>query len=534
MVDIRWQARVDTPDGVPLGGGLLIGDSLVLTCAHVIDGLTNVRVTLPGVSSPLPAMVTRRGPWTRTGDPGDIAVLQLRQRPKVGGCSFAPPDALRPRPGETSFELQTRGFPYGHDKDGRYVTLRTSSDQALRGEWLQVNVVEPHLPAINQGFSGAPVWLPGSGEVVGMITDADLGSDGSGRIGRMLPLSTVRRYWDGLDEFLPRSWTASGLGDLLFEARIREPAGQLITGFGPDNTLIVTGQDASLRRWSLEGPELSGMPPGERLPSGIHTAVSSTEPTVAFLRDERLTIARADRDGYRITHEAALKRFWPTGGGITEFLCNGTGKRFVTRADRRISARDFHNGSVAWHVPSRVWTTGVAIDPTGTSIAVAERVPPGLAGHKITVATEDGQRLFGERIADLPVVGSVCMLALFPDAQTLACASYREVILARPHTGETVFRRRLGTFRRDVVPAFALRPKRLICAPGDTVLWLRGWQVMVVDSAEGEPRSLLGEHGAGDEPVHDIAFDYAEARLAVVYESGLVRVWQWNPAFSYP
>lgn len=203
-----WRARIDTAAGAPRGAGLLVSAVQVLTCAHVVDGLTGVGVTFSGLAEadPLPAKVAWRGPWRRSGDRGDIAVVELARPAPVEACELSGLDALRPLPGRTSYELSALGFPPDHDDDGIHVTLRTSDDRLLREEWLQIDVPQAHLEGLSKGFSGAGAWIPESRQVAGVITDAVLNDDGSGFIGRMLPLSTIRRYWEGIDDLLPLSW----------------------------------------------------------------------------------------------------------------------------------------------------------------------------------------------------------------------------------------------------------------------------------------------------------------------------------------
>lgn len=207
MDGMGWRARIDAAGDS--GAGILVSATRLLTCAHVVGGLSEeVHVTFPSTAGRLPARVAWRGPWTRQGDHGDLAVVELDSPAPADPCDFAGLDALRPRPGQASYELHALGFPRGHEDNGIHVTLRTSDDRMLAREWLQADVDQAHLQNLSEGFSGAAVWIPGSNLVAGMITDAVLNEDGNGFIGRMLPLSTIRRYWDGLDDLLPLQWLA--------------------------------------------------------------------------------------------------------------------------------------------------------------------------------------------------------------------------------------------------------------------------------------------------------------------------------------
>ncbi|MBW5424921.1 hypothetical protein GKQ77_25700 [Streptomyces sp. BG9H] len=208
MAGMHWRARIGTVDGVPRGAGVLVDRARLITCAHVVDGLAEVFVTLPGIAEALPAAVAWTGGWRREGDRGDLAVVELGEPLAVAPCAFAPLDLLRPREGKRASpaELRALGFPFGHEKDGTHVTLRTSADRLLGQEWLEIDVEQAHLRRLGEGFSGAAVYDPGTHLVVGIVTDAVLGGDQEGYIGRMLPLDTIRGHWEGLDDFLPLDW----------------------------------------------------------------------------------------------------------------------------------------------------------------------------------------------------------------------------------------------------------------------------------------------------------------------------------------
>ncbi|WP_157166876.1 trypsin-like peptidase domain-containing protein [Streptomyces typhae] len=215
-----WRARIGGADGAALGAGLLVDRTRLVTCAHVVQGRPEVSVTLPGLADTLPALagglpatVTWRGDWRRPGDPGDIAVVELAQPlpSAVAPCVFAPADALWPVAGDAraaTRELRALGFPDGHEAQGAYVTLRTSGDRTLGPEWQEIEVEQAHLRRLDEGFSGAAVYDPGTGHVVGMVTDAVLHGDHAGYIGRMMPLRTIRRHWEGLDDLLDLDWLA--------------------------------------------------------------------------------------------------------------------------------------------------------------------------------------------------------------------------------------------------------------------------------------------------------------------------------------
>ncbi|GAA2630634.1 trypsin-like peptidase domain-containing protein [Actinomadura fulvescens] len=229
MNGMRWRARIDAAGerGAVLGAGTLISPRHVLTCAHVVAGRDELWVAFPDSHEhPQRAVVEFRGAWKAEGDTGDVAVLRLPEPAPVAPCLPAPLDALRDLP-----ELRAQGFPRGHERDGTHVTLRTSPDRTLRREWLEVDVGSGHPRRLGQGFSGAGVYDPRTGQVVGMVTDAELHGHHEGAIGRMLPLETVRRHWEPLDDLLPHDWLPAGprteLRTLLADAETSEPPAAL-------------------------------------------------------------------------------------------------------------------------------------------------------------------------------------------------------------------------------------------------------------------------------------------------------------------
>ncbi|NUP53633.1 MAG: trypsin-like peptidase domain-containing protein [Catenulispora sp.] len=217
-----WRARVEV--GNAGGSGTLVTRDLVLTCAHLVQGLRDPNgdpaenggaglsdkayVTFPGKAEGLPATLYWRGAWKEQGNLHDIAVLRLdRPAPEsVPECVFdAIESSLRPKEGEKSVQIRGLGFPPTVWETGTHVTLRTSIDRVLKDEWLEVDVEKAHLQQLSGGFSGAAVYLPENGAVVGMLTDAIL-KDGRGPLGKILPLDTIRRHWEELDDLLDLDW----------------------------------------------------------------------------------------------------------------------------------------------------------------------------------------------------------------------------------------------------------------------------------------------------------------------------------------
>jgi len=167
--------RIFDVDGQVAGAGLLVAERLVLTCAHVVarsQGLpddtarkpeTDVRLDFPFLApgQKIEAHVAFWEPPSQRAR-GDIAGLALRSNPP-GGAEPAPftlGDNLWGHP------FRAYGFPEGYD-DGVFVSgvLRA---RTVPG-WVQVDVDSTTGFAVEEGFSGAPVWDERLEGVVGMV-----------------------------------------------------------------------------------------------------------------------------------------------------------------------------------------------------------------------------------------------------------------------------------------------------------------------------------------------------------------------------
>ena len=307
---------------------------------------------------------------------------------------------------------------------------------------------------------------------------------------------------------------APGLGELLFSTRIDHPAGQLTVGFGAADTLLVAEKNAAVHRWSLKDRKsgLAGMPSGEALRSGINVVASSVIPAIAIARDRKLVLVHFGQDRHT-TSELPLRP--------DEFLITAAGERFATYDGRRVAVRDFGDGSVLWEQPCPSNLATATIDQTGTAIAMAAGPSMFSSSNKVTFVTQDDTAPREFSFENLPL-GAGCVLGLSPKGALVACASFREVILASPADRQVLRRKRLSGWQ-EVRPALGARPQRLICTPDGAVLWLRGRRIAVVrwDAAE---LHYLSQDGECD----DIAYDPVGSRLAIVSQSGQVDVWEWH------
>ncbi|MFE0925635.1 trypsin-like peptidase domain-containing protein [Streptomyces mutabilis] len=199
MSGAAWHARVEC--GTEVGAGFLVSGRRLLTCAHVVrwSGDAPVTVTFPGHRElgELSAAVTAHGGWRGgAADRGDLAVLELEREVPLTPASFARPGAERVAPAP---ELVAYGFPKGYD-EGMLASYRAVPGPLISDEWVQLEALTGHGQPLAAGFSGAAVTLA-DGTVVGMVTAVAGARDV--RVGRMLPVEVMARYWPELGELVP-------------------------------------------------------------------------------------------------------------------------------------------------------------------------------------------------------------------------------------------------------------------------------------------------------------------------------------------
>ncbi|KJK56761.1 VMAP-C domain-containing protein [Saccharothrix sp. ST-888] len=217
--DVSWLARITA--GGPLattGAGVLISERRVLTCAHVVQGCTRATVQLAARPDhpPIGATVAVRGPWVeRSGGTGDVAVLELDAAlPSYTAvpARFAP---LHGWNGLHAPQLAAYGFPEGHDGGLSSEIRLTRGALRIGGELVQLEHEGTGMP-LAPGFSGGPVVIAATGEVVGIVTAAQdtlwRGAEDrvrrpagvpAVRLGQMLPGEAIARYAPELADRLP-------------------------------------------------------------------------------------------------------------------------------------------------------------------------------------------------------------------------------------------------------------------------------------------------------------------------------------------
>ncbi|MFG2677602.1 trypsin-like peptidase domain-containing protein [Streptomyces sp. NPDC048392] len=199
MSGAAWHARVEC--GREVGAGFLVSARRLLTCAHVVRWADRapVTVTFPGrrAVGELSGTVAVHGGW-RDGaaDLGDLAVLDLDREVPLTPAVFARPGTERTVPAP---ELIAYGFPKGYD-EGMLASYRALPGPLISDEWVQLEALTGHGQPLAAGFSGAALTLA-DGTVAGMV--AAVAGARDVRVGRMLPVEVMARYWPELGELVP-------------------------------------------------------------------------------------------------------------------------------------------------------------------------------------------------------------------------------------------------------------------------------------------------------------------------------------------
>lgn len=202
-----------TPDGEPVGAGLLITPRHILTCAHVVrpgrsrtppTEPVHVRFQFTPEHDPLPATVVPGGWHPDTGDDiADIAVLELGA-PAPEGAAPAP---LRTTdPGTWGHRFRAYGYPDEHRRHGVPVRGEIIGDAGV--EWLQVEASPLTGYGLEKGFSGSPVWDVNTQGVVGMMVARDQVTAVDRRTAYAVRVETLTRYWPDLGPYVKDATTA--------------------------------------------------------------------------------------------------------------------------------------------------------------------------------------------------------------------------------------------------------------------------------------------------------------------------------------
>lgn len=198
--------------GKACGGGFLVADDVIITCAHVVNtalGRTQHAGEYPGSPSAPPSLVVtfpyldnrrlsatligwvpRRAPTAdsplRAGGQtwaGDLALLRIDEEAAAGA---QPVRVERHRLGSTVFSW------YG---SGESTTVVSAVVQAESGPWIVLDTMTSAKDFV-PGYSGGPVWDRARRAVVGLVVAAE------GRRGYAIPMREIMRHLAGRQPLL--------------------------------------------------------------------------------------------------------------------------------------------------------------------------------------------------------------------------------------------------------------------------------------------------------------------------------------------
>jgi S1-C subfamily serine protease len=170
-------------------GFFLESPEVVVTAYHVIEGARRIRVAIPGTFLTSDALLVSASPeW-------DIAVLRVSWPEEVGF-----PGLVLSREGEdlpVGTEVAYTGYGLGTDKT--FLKVLSTYRGIISSRVPHGDGHLYHLSGlVNRGLSGCALYLPESGEVVGVIT-RHFGPEGFGMgFGGAAPARVVRRLVEGV------------------------------------------------------------------------------------------------------------------------------------------------------------------------------------------------------------------------------------------------------------------------------------------------------------------------------------------------
>jgi S1-C subfamily serine protease len=185
------------PFGRPEGGGTATGSGFVideeghlLTNNHVVEGATEISVTLGSDDESYPAKVVGTDPAT------DVALLKVD----------VPADKLQPLALGDSSELEVGdsvvaiGNPFGLDRTVTSGIVSALQRQIEAPNGFSISHVIQTDAAINPGNSGGPL-IDAEGRVVGINSQIETGGGGGNvGIGFAIPINTAREVADQIEQ----------------------------------------------------------------------------------------------------------------------------------------------------------------------------------------------------------------------------------------------------------------------------------------------------------------------------------------------
>ncbi|MDX3192353.1 trypsin-like peptidase domain-containing protein [Streptomyces sp. MN03-5084-2B] len=233
--------------GRALGAGMLLGESTVLTCAHVVQAAgeealsgAHVLVRFVGLAGMPETLATvRPGCWVPPSDDGrgDLAVLDLAEAfPHVPGAPLVRLGAVRDR------VVHTYGFPAPHRYGVWVNNAELAGPAGAAGEWIQLNSPLPG-ERVRRGFSGAGVIDKATGAVLGMVVTEY--TDERAGLAYLIPVEVIVRHVPDVARWVGEP--------------PRPAAGPLIVVIGDRDSAVREGFSTQVRRERVAGERLAAI-----------------------------------------------------------------------------------------------------------------------------------------------------------------------------------------------------------------------------------------------------------------------------------
>lgn len=187
----------------PIGGGVLVPEKHVVTCAHVVNQALDladdsqpqpddsVKLTLRHIDSAkyVSAKVVAWRPIDENGG-GDIAILEtLEPLPSGVQCQ-----SLKLQAEFWGKSFRVYGFPPGND-DGTWAEGKLM-DRIGNTDYVQLDGIRVTGQAVRGGFSGNAVWSETENAVVGIIATAERNENK--KVSYMIPTALLKVVWPRL------------------------------------------------------------------------------------------------------------------------------------------------------------------------------------------------------------------------------------------------------------------------------------------------------------------------------------------------
>ena len=293
VVVIRATGREVTATGTArtfgeVGSGVLIADGRVMTAAHVVQTMDNIRVELLGGET-VGARVVASEPAA------DLSLLKLERVP-AGTSAATLADSGTVRIGD---QVLIVGAPYG--------LVYSMSVGWISARW-PANTVYKSMPladffqttaTINQGNSGGPMFNM-AGQVIGIVSHNISKSGGSEGLGFVVTINTAKKllleqpsFWSGLEGRLLDNQLADllnlpprSLGYLVTTVAKGSPGEALGLRGGTkvaiiDGESIVVGGDIILK---LQGIAVGGLDTYEKIRDELRQLPAGATLTITILR----------------------------------------------------------------------------------------------------------------------------------------------------------------------------------------------------------------------------------------------------------